>query len=1031
VNARALDIGRLVIRHPLFLAATILLAYTQLRRDVWGSMTRVPAADFDNTFALIHALDIPLISVTLALSVILAAASFKLDYASLREGKWVRVFIGAIVIAQAWTCVFQESNLFFDRLHMPDRVLIAALAGACLWRPGFVPLFLGVTMVFMGQTAAILNSLGWTNMRFLLDALMLTSSWVIMRRVFGADSPSLVLSALVVAGATYFVPGLDKLELGPSWTSWLLEDDLGNFFVAAWLNGWVPSMGEDTMITWTQRFSSISLLMGIATLVVEVGSLAMLARPRIAAALLAGGAFLHTGIFLITGILFWKWIVVDIALAVFIWKAGALLLANPWWLRAIGTVAIALGMYTMKPQHLAWWDTRYNQVFLVDVVDDNGDTYAYPPLEFAPYDMTFTQGRYYFITAEPKKTGTFGATSSYSVYSKLQKAKSPADTQKIFRANKGAFDEKQARQFDKFMQRWFTHLNEHDGKRPLRFTPHVPGHIQVFRRADDANVGPTAVKKPIWAGQRVTKVKVRLVESFYDGEKVHYISDKVVREIDIASGESPKTASKKASPAATLERAKSPRRVADPGTDMSFADDCTAGPRTTLAFLGDMKLHKPAADQAMKKGHETLWHGIKDLMGAADVTWANIEGTLACCIDVDEKEQPDPGKTVDGVVYSSSGKGGLNFHPSFAQAMKDAGIDVLSTANNHGLDRGALGIKKTLDVLDAAKLLHAGTRRDDQEPWHAITKEKGFTFTWLACAEWTNKKKDAWKPHILSCTEQRDDVMKQISELSRTPGIDGVIFVPHGGVEDRLLPDERLQDLAYDAAEAGALAVFTSHPHNMQTWEKHTTKDGREVPISWGRGNYITFATGIENVVSTIVYMGVVRAKDGKAKVSGVVHVPIVLTPADANGERTLVAVDRETKLDKQFVDDARQYVLTRFGATRMHPPTLPINTQLYCKTPVPVPARGNVGDVCANDDVCNEGLTCVATSNGHGMCTTPCAPTEGMTVCPPASNGPAMCTPDGHGGHACRRPCRDDDDCTLSTKCEANSYCAIKPDAH
>ncbi len=57
----------------------------------------------------------------------------------------------------------------------------------------------------------------------------------------------------------------------------------------------------------------------------------------------------------------------------------------------------------------------------------------------------------------------------------------------------------------------------------------------------------------------------------------------------------------------------------------------------------------------------------------------------------------------------------FNTPDSFASALTDAGIDVVTTANNHSLDRRFYGLSRTLDILDREGLKHTGTFRTPEE----------------------------------------------------------------------------------------------------------------------------------------------------------------------------------------------------------------------------------------------------------------------------------------------------------------------------
>ena len=57
------------------------------------------------------------------------------------------------------------------------------------------------------------------------------------------------------------------------------------------------------------------------------------------------------------------------------------------------------------------------------------------------------------------------------------------------------------------------------------------------------------------------------------------------------------------------------------------------------------------------------------------------------------------------------------------QNLKDIGVDVLTTANNHCMDKGYSGLVSTLDELDKVGLSHTGTYRSVDEQNTILTKE--------------------------------------------------------------------------------------------------------------------------------------------------------------------------------------------------------------------------------------------------------------------------------------------------------------------
>jgi poly-gamma-glutamate capsule biosynthesis protein CapA/YwtB (metallophosphatase superfamily) len=228
-------------------------------------------------------------------------------------------------------------------------------------------------------------------------------------------------------------------------------------------------------------------------------------------------------------------------------------------------------------------------------------------------------------------------------------------------------------------------------------------------------------------------------------------------------------------------------------------------------------------------------------------------------------------------------------------ALKGSGIDVVSTANNHSLDRLALGADRTLDALDEAGLKHTGTRRKgSQEPWHAITEKEGFRIAWIACTFDTTWDLPDRLHQVLNCYRDTAVIEKLIADLlTQAPTVDAVIVTPHWGIENATEPTPRDRALAHRFLEAGALAVIGSHPHVLQPWEKYVTqKDHRETFILNSLGNFVSGQTGLHQRTTILLNLGLVR-QQGRVVISGVTYVPLSMQrPDDGAEDWSVIPVD-------------------------------------------------------------------------------------------------------------------------------------------
>ncbi len=456
------------------------------------------------------------------------------------------------------------------------------------------------------------------------------------------------------------------------------------------------------------------------------------------------------------------------------------------------------------------------------------------------------------------------------------------------------------------------------------------------------------------------------------------------------------------------------RKAVDRGAALTFREACTANDTdvVTLAMLGDIDLQKIVAMQVQEKGWESIWSEIAPFVQGADIAWANLEGTTACCQDRKGNELPDPKVIFDGSVYTASSRDGLNYTPKLIPAIQALGIDVLSTANNHSLDRGVFGATKTIEVLRKAKIPYTGTRLSANEPWHTTLIAKGMKIAFLGCTEWSNRKDPEALPMMLHCRTNREEVVQLTRELATSH--DAVVVTLQGGSEDRITVDRRLHRLAVDVAEAGATIVSTFHPHYLQTWEKYDAKDGREVPFLFCRGNFLTFNSHLEGIVSTMTYVGLTKDKGEKARAVGVSHVPIAFWPPENNGARSLVLTE-----GKKGLEAAHSLAQARFGRTRLHPAKAPVDVRIDCKREPLASWSNGSGDLCLADEECAADLSCVAVAN-NGMCTKPCAQDA---ECPTTPGASAVCAQsNAWGTKICARACTTNDDCLLTTECKSGA---------
>lgn len=220
----------------------------------------------------------------------------------------------------------------------------------------------------------------------------------------------------------------------------------------------------------------------------------------------------------------------------------------------------------------------------------------------------------------------------------------------------------------------------------------------------------------------------------------------------------------------------------------------------SIFFAGDLMQHdaqiKAAKRDDGKYDYSSCFTHVKPFVSSADIAVGNLEVTLG------------------GAPYR--GYPAFSAPDEFLFAVRNAGFDVLMTANNHCLDRGAFGLERTIDMLDSLKIKHAGTYRDADDRIHnypLLIEKKGFRVAFLNATYGTNGISPE-RPNIVNYIDRlqlRNDIMK-----ARLMKPDIIIAFMHWGNEYRTSPSIAEVELAEWLISMGVDHVIGSHPHVIQ-----------------------------------------------------------------------------------------------------------------------------------------------------------------------------------------------------------------------
>lgn len=304
----------------------------------------------------------------------------------------------------------------------------------------------------------------------------------------------------------------------------------------------------------------------------------------------------------------------------------------------------------------------------------------------------------------------------------------------------------------------------------------------------------------------------------------------------------------------------------------NFQAACEKGDSVTVGGVGDFLMHEPFQRHAeFRSSFSPLWKSWLPYTQSADIMYGNLETPTAPGMDRSGRivENGAGRLRFDNIVYTSYPT--FNVHTQILKDIKDSGFDIVSTANNHALDRGDLGLEKTIIELKSAGLNYVGTRLKsenfDTESYRVIEKN-GIKTAWIACTAVYNS---ADKNNLmLGCEKNGEYIYALIKSLSAK--YDAVIVTPHWGDEMAGVNDFQRR-FAKNVINAGALAIIGAHPHVLQPVEKMTTPDGRDAIVAYSMGNFLGFHPHILQKTTMMIFINFVKTA-GVTKIRDVQFMP-------------------------------------------------------------------------------------------------------------------------------------------------------------
>lgn len=331
----------------------------------------------------------------------------------------------------------------------------------------------------------------------------------------------------------------------------------------------------------------------------------------------------------------------------------------------------------------------------------------------------------------------------------------------------------------------------------------------------------------------------------------------------------------------------------------------------TVVNTGDILIHGPVLKGAYNTetkeyDFSPLYRYTKEYFNKADLAVANLEVTLG-----------------------GSESGSYRGYPSFntpdvlIDDLKEAGIDMLLTSNNHCYDTGLYGIKRTARVLKEKGVDFIGTRETEEESIYTVKDVNGIKIG-MACYTYENKNEDTSRKSINGAiiNQQANNLLNSFSynhiedfyseaqdtiDDMKSKGAEAIVFYMHWGEEYQLKENTWQKNIAQKLCDLGVDVIVGGHPHVIQPIEMLTSSDGTHKTVClYSMGNsvsnqrlsalYKSCPTG-HTEDGMLFYYTFDKYSDGRVKLSGVDIVPawVNKTGSGYTAEYTLYPLETAT----------------------------------------------------------------------------------------------------------------------------------------
>ena len=237
----------------------------------------------------------------------------------------------------------------------------------------------------------------------------------------------------------------------------------------------------------------------------------------------------------------------------------------------------------------------------------------------------------------------------------------------------------------------------------------------------------------------------------------------------------------------------------------------------TVGTMGDLLMHEPVISSCRQSDgsydFESIFRYMAEYLSACDYAVANLETTLG------------------GTAYPYQGNPEFNCPDSIVDSARDAGFDMLLTANNHCSDTHTDGLLRTLEQVRGGGLATLGTQLNDEEDKYAIVDVNGIRIG-MVCYTYADSVTSDGRPSlnyreavkqvglVNYFTEGNLDKfyseIQNLLSVMKEQGAEATMVFIHWGKEYQLTQTPVQSMIAQNLCNLGVDVIVGGHPHVIE-----------------------------------------------------------------------------------------------------------------------------------------------------------------------------------------------------------------------